>query len=450
MKYDAIIIGSGQAGNPLAAALTTKGWRVLLVEREHLGGTCVNTGCTPTKTLVHRALIAHHVRSAPKYGVHPGGLKIDYPVIKAQKDGVVKEWQDGVRESLEGVTVVAGPAHFTAPHEIAVGLDTYESEHIFINTGGEPIIPRIAGLESVSYLTNETILELTEPPEHLLVLGGGYVGLEFAQMMRRFGSRVTVIHNGDRILPREDPEISDSISRALSGEGVDFRLNVAVTGAGSENDGLSLAFGDGRDCAGSHLLIATGRRPRTADLDLDKAGVTSRPDGSIMVNDKLETSVPGIWALGDVKGGPAFTHISYNDFQIVYSNLVEGADLSIKNRIVPYAVYTDPEVGAVGITETEARKQGKQLKVGCIPLSSVARAVENGETEGLMKVVIDAGTDQILGARIVCSGGGEIIHALYMLMLAKAPYTLLKQAVYVHPTLTEGLFRLIESVKPVA
>jgi pyruvate/2-oxoglutarate dehydrogenase complex dihydrolipoamide dehydrogenase (E3) component len=198
------------------------------------------------------------------------------------------------------------------------------------------------------------------------------------------------------------------------------------------------------------LLIATGRRPRTADLDLDKAGVTSRPDGSIMVNDKLETSVPGIWALGDVKGGPAFTHISYNDFQIVYSNLVEGADLSIKNRIVPYAVYTDPEVGAVGITETEARKQGKQLKVGCIPLSSVARAVENGETEGLMKVVIDAGTDQILGARIVCSGGGEIIHALYMLMLAKAPYTLLKQAVYVHPTLTEGLFRLIESVKPVA
>jgi pyruvate/2-oxoglutarate dehydrogenase complex dihydrolipoamide dehydrogenase (E3) component len=327
-----------------------------------------------------------------------------------------------------------------------------EGKRIFINTGARPNIPPLEGLEQTGYLTNASIMELDAVPEHLLVLGGGYIGLEFGQMFRRFGSRVTVIHNSGQILPREDADVAAELQKALEVEGIRFLLNARTTRA-EKRDGqvaLSVASADGTETlAGSHLLVATGRRPNTDDLGLDQAGIEADGRGFIKVNNRLEANVPGVWALGDVKGGPAFTHISYNDYQIVYGNLIEGKALTTDHRLVPYAVFTDPQLGGVGLTEKEARAKGYRLKVGKIPMSWVARAIERDETAGLMKIVVDAATDRVLGASILATEGGELVQILSTLMRAGAPYTLLKGAIFIHPTLAEGFWTLMEEVKPV-
>jgi pyruvate/2-oxoglutarate dehydrogenase complex dihydrolipoamide dehydrogenase (E3) component len=375
--------------------------------------------------------------------------------IVLQKDQIVQSFRDGQQRQVDrrpNLRLYRGQARFVGPHQIQVGEDLLESEKIFIDTGARPLIPSIPGLETVDYLTNEGIMELTQLPVHLIILGGGYVGLEFGQMFRRFGSRVTIIHHSEQILPREDPEVAAELQKALAAEGIDFLLNTRTTAVEKKDGSITLALEGSHGLAtvtGSHLLVATGRLPNADDLGVDKAGIEIDQKGFIKVNGRLETNVSGIWALGDVKGGPAFTHISYNDFQIVYGNLVEGRTLSVDNRIVPYCVFTDPQLGRVGMTEKEARDKGHKLKVGKIPMTSVARALERDETAGLMKIVVDAMNDHILGAAILSSEGGELVQILGTLMLANQPYTLLKGAVYIHPTLAEGFFSLMEDVKPV-
>jgi pyruvate/2-oxoglutarate dehydrogenase complex dihydrolipoamide dehydrogenase (E3) component len=456
MRYDAIIIGSGQGGNPLWDSLTERGRTVALIEQAHLGGTCINTGCTPTKTMVASAMVAHYARNASRWGVSTGEVTVDLPRILARKDTVVRQFRGGKESqaaSRKNLHVYRGHGWFVAPDRVAVGDQVLEAERIFVNTGTRPEIPRIDGLDTVSYLTNESLLELKTLPEHLLVLGGGYIGLEFGQMFHRFGARVTIVHRGGQILNREDADIAGELQKALEAEGIRFVLNARTTRA-ARQDGrvvLSLDLPAGTETlSGSHLLLATGRRPNTDDLGLDKAGVETDSQGYIKVNGRLETSVPGIWALGDVKGGPAFTHISYDDYQILYGNLLEEKDLSIEGRIVPYSVFTDPQLGRIGMTEKEARATGRKLKIGNVPMTYVARAIERDETAGLMKLVVDGDSDQILGAAILATEGGELVHTLEALMLARAPYTVLKGAIYIHPTLAEGFFSLMDDVKAVA
>jgi pyruvate/2-oxoglutarate dehydrogenase complex dihydrolipoamide dehydrogenase (E3) component len=455
MKYDAIIVGSGQGGNPLAFRLADLGWPIALIEEKNLGGTCINVGCTPTKTMVHRAQVAHYARNGSRWGVNAANVTVDLAKIVAQKDEVVLSFRGGQQRRVDerkNLRLYRGHARFVGPHQLKIGDDLLESEKIFIDVGGRPNIPAIAGLSDVPFLTNESLMQLTAVPEHLLVLGGGYIGLEFGQMFRRYGSRVTVIHRGRQIVPLEDLEIAAELQKALEAEGLQFVLNARTEQVLQKNGAITLSCkisASESTVTGSHLLVATGRIPNTEDLGLDKAGIPLNKDGSIKVNSKLETSVPGVWALGDCKGGPAFTHISYNDFQIVYGNLVEGKSLSIENRIVPYCVFTDPQLGGVGLTEKEARAKGYKLKIGKCPMSYVARAIERGETAGLMKIVVDASNDRILGASILASEGGELVQILGAVMLANQPYTLLKGAVYIHPTLAEGFFALMEDVKPV-
>jgi pyruvate/2-oxoglutarate dehydrogenase complex dihydrolipoamide dehydrogenase (E3) component len=451
-SYDAIVIGSGQGGNPLAYKLADLGWRVALIEREQVGGTCVNTGCTPTKTMVSCAQIAYYARNAPRWGVHPGAVSINLAEVVARKRQIVTQWRAGVEKHISeraNLRLVHGHARFVAAHRVSVNGEELESEHIFVDTGTRPVIPPIKGLDQVPYLDNATIMELTELPPHLLVLGGGYIGLEFGQMFARFGSRVTVIEQDNQILAREDPEIVAELQKALEAEGIEFLTGAKLAAVEREAAGLALRLeGRSEPVRGSHLLMATGRRPNTDDLGLERAGVQTDPRGFIRVNGRLETNVPGVWALGDCNGGPAFTHISYNDYQIIYGNLIESKQLSTVGRVVPYAVFTDPELGRVGITEREARSVGRRLKIGKLPLSSVARAIERDETAGLMKLVVDADNDRILGAAILAAAGGELVHVIETVMLAGAPYTLLKGAVYIHPTLAEGFWSLMETVAP--
>jgi pyruvate/2-oxoglutarate dehydrogenase complex dihydrolipoamide dehydrogenase (E3) component len=456
MKYDAVVIGSGQGGNPLSHRLADHGWKVALIERKHLGGTCINTGCTPTKTMVHSAQVAHYARNAARWGVRAANVSVDLPSVMARKDGIVESFRSGQQRQVDrrpNLTLYRGHARFLDPRRLQVGDDVIEAERVFINTGTRPNIPRIEGLEQAGYLTNRSIMELNELPEHLLVLGGGYIGLEFGQMFRRYGSQVTVVHTGDRILPREDPDLTTELQKALEAEGMRFVLNATTTRV-ERKDGklaLSVPTKDGmQTLTGAQLLVATGRLPNSDDLGLEKAGVETVKGGFIKVNRKLETNVPNVWALGDVKGGPAFTHISYNDFQIIYGNLIEGKNLTTENRPVPYCVFTDPQLGGVGMNEREARASGRKLKIGTYPMAYVARAIERDETAGLMKIIVDAETDRILGANILGIEAGELIQILGTLMLAGAPYTVLKGAVYIHPTLAEGFFGLMESVKPVS
>jgi pyruvate/2-oxoglutarate dehydrogenase complex dihydrolipoamide dehydrogenase (E3) component len=454
-KYDAIVIGSGQAGNPLCQKLADHGWTVALIEKEHLGGTCINTGCTPTKTMIASAQVAHYARNAEKWGVRTGEVNVDLPKLVARKEQLVGQWRAGLERKVQerkSLHLYRGRARFVAPHRLRVGDQELESERIFINTGTRGDIPRLEGLEKIDYLTNASIMQLGELPEHLLVLGGGYIGLEFGQMFRRFGSRVTVVHRSDQLLPREDADVTHELQKALETEGIEFRLNSRTTRIDKANGRVVLkveAGGRSETVTGTHLLVATGRRPNSDDLGLEAAGVRTDAHGYIQVNNRLETAVPGIWALGDVKGGPAFTHISYNDYQIVYANLIEGRSLTSDNRLVPYSVFTDPQLGRVGMTEKEARATGRRLKIGTIPMSWVARAIERDETAGLMKLVVDAGSDRILGAAILATEGGELVQILAAVMLTGAPYTLLKGAIYIHPTLAEGFWTLMEEVKPV-
>jgi len=456
MRYDGIVIGSGQAGNPLCQDLADRGRRMALIEKERLGGTCINTGCTPTKTMVAAAQVAHYARNAARWGVRAGAVSVDLARIVAHKDEIVQRFRSGKEEAFgshENVHLYRGHARFVGPRRVKVGGDILEGERIFINTGTRPDIPRIDGLDRAGYLTNATLMELTELPAHLLVLGGGYIGLEFGQMFRRFGSRVTVLHRGEQILPREDADVAGELQRALEAEDVRFVLQARTTRVEGRGGQVVLSYDAGKGpetVSGSHLLVAAGRRPNTDDLGLEQAGVATDPRGFIKVNGRLETTVPGVWALGDVKGGPAFTHISYNDYQIVYANLLDGKGLTVDNRLVPYSVFTDPQLGRVGMTEREARAAGRRLKIGAIPMRWVARAIERDETVGLMKLVAEADSDRVLGAAILSSEGGELIQILSTLMLANVPYTLLKGAVYIHPTLAEGLYTLMDEVKPVA
>jgi len=455
MNFDAIIIGTGQAGVPLSYALADYGWTVAIIEKGNLGGTCINTGCTPTKTMVHRAQVAHYARNAARWGVVAHDVSADLAKIVAQKNQLVQSRRDRQQKGFDGRSnprLYRGVAQFAGPKQVRVGDELLEGERIFIDAGGRALIPPIPGLDAVGYLTNETIMELTEVPEHLLVLGGGYIGLEFGQMFSRFGSHVTVIQRNSQICPREDPEVAAELQSALEAEGIRFLLNAHTTRVEKNDGAITLSIeqpGSTSTVTGSQLLVATGRRPNTDGLALDKAGVATNKDGSVKVNSKLETNVPGIWALGDVKGGPAFTHISYNDFQIVYANLIDGKNLTIDKRIVPYCVFTDPQLGGAGMTEKEARAKGYKLKIGRVPMSIVARAYERDETAGLMKIIVDASNDRILGATILSGDGGETVHVLYTLMLADVPYTLLKGGVYIHPTWAEGLFFLLDDVKPV-
>lgn len=454
MKFDAIIIGSGQAGNPLSYRLAELGWKVALIEKGDVGGTCINTGCTPTKTMIHRAQIAYYARNAARWGVRAENVSADLPAIVVQKDKVVGNFRGGVQKKIglhRNIRLYPEHGRFTEAHKVRVGEELLESDKIFIDTGSHPNIPDIPGLDRATVLTNESMMELKELPEHLIVLGGGYVGLEFGQMFRRFGSRVTILHKGAQIVSREDPEVAAELQKILEGEGIEFHLNAHATRVEHTKRSVEVSISTPRGSmtiSGSHLLVAVGRRPNTDDLGLDKAGVETDESGYVRVNSRLETNVPGIWALGDVKGGPAFTHISYNDFQIVDANLTRGKNLTIEHRIVPYCVFTDPQLGGVGMTEKEARAAGRKLKIGAIPMSHVARAIERDETAGMMKVIVDAANDQILGAAILGSEGGELVHVLYTLMLGNLPYTLLKGAMFIHPTLTEGFFGLLDSVKP--
>jgi pyruvate/2-oxoglutarate dehydrogenase complex dihydrolipoamide dehydrogenase (E3) component len=454
-EYDAIVIGSGQGGNPLAHKLADKGWRVALIERDHLGGSCINYGCTPTKTMVASARIAHYARRAPDFGIETGQVQVNLAAVVARKNRIVRQWRQGQEGHIAkrpSLDLYRGEGRFTAAHSVEVNGISLTAGHIFINTGLRPRIPAIAGLSDVDYLTNRNIMDLTEIPEHLVVLGGNYIGLEFGQMFRRFGSRVSIIEMNNQITPREDEDVAQTLQDALESEGIRFYLasearRVEPTAGGVE---LAIARGDGSSetLTGSHLLLATGRIPNTEKLDLAAAGIETDARGFIRVNERLETSVKGVWAIGDVKGGPAFTHISYDDHLIVYDNLVNGGARSTDGRLVPYALFTDPELGRVGLTEKEARAAGYKLKVGSVPLAHVARAIERSETAGLMKVVINAEDDRLLGAAILGSEGGELVQTLMVLMMADAPWTLLAKAVYIHPTLTEGFFTLMDNVTP--
>jgi pyruvate/2-oxoglutarate dehydrogenase complex dihydrolipoamide dehydrogenase (E3) component len=457
MKFDAVVIGSGQGGNPLGHNLADRGWSVALIEEQWLGGTCINTGCTPTKTMVYRAQVAHYARDGAKWGIHTSGVKVNLREIIAQKEKVVLSFRRGQEKQVKkrpNIKLFRGHARFTGPHSVTVGKEILESQKIFIDTGAKASLPPIEGLTDGPYLTNETAMELKQIPKHLIILGAGYIGLEFGQMFRRFGSKVTIVQTGGQIVPREDAEIAAELQKALQAEGILFSLNTKATkikySGGAKNPSVTVTAPAGsgtKKIVGSHLLVAAGRKPNTTDLGLEKAGVVCNERGFIKVNGKLETNVPGIWALGDVNGGPEFTHISYNDFQIIFGNLVEGKNLSTDTRLVPYCMFTDPQLGGVGITEKEAREKGYKLKIGRMPMTSVARAVERDETAGLMKLVVDASNDMILGASMLAPEGGEIVQILSTLMLAKQPYTLLKGAIYIHPTLAEGFFGLMGSVK---
>jgi len=455
MRYDAIVIGSGQGGNPLSYALAERGWSVALIEKNKLGGTCVNTGCTPTKTMIASAQVAHYARNGARWGVITENVRVDLPAIVAKKNAVVQIFRGGNERRVaerKTLRLYRKHARFTGPHTIQVDGETLESERIFIDSGTRPDCPNLPGLDSVGYLTNESIMELQEIPEHLLVLGGGYIGLEFGQMFRRFGSRVTVIHIGDQLLAREDADVATGLQKALEAEGIEFHLQAKSTKVEKQGSEITITVARGDrtiTVTGTHVLCATGRRPNTADLDLERAGVAVDSHGYIKVNGRMETSAPGVWALGDVKGGPAFTHISYNDYQILWDNVIEGKNLSIENRYVPYSLFTDPQLGRVGMTEKEARASGRKLKIGSFPMAYVSRAIERDETAGFMKIIIDAETDKILGAAILGIEGGETVQILGAMMLAGAPYTILKGAVYIHPTLAEGFFGLMDSVKPV-
>ncbi|MCH8943080.1 MAG: dihydrolipoyl dehydrogenase [Bacteroidetes bacterium] len=453
-NFDAIIIGSGQAGNPLAHNLADSGWTVALIEKEYMGGSCVNYGCTPTKTMVASSQAAFNAGNASQLGIEIADVKVNLKKVVERKNKMVHQWRGGQEKQAakrSNITVFNGSAQFTGSHVITVNGEELKSKNIFINTGTSPLILPIEGINEVNYLTNRNIMDLEEVPEHLLVIGGSYVGLEFGQMFKRFGSKVTIIERKDQIISKEDKDVSESLQEALEDEGIQFIKSAqAVSIRKDANGGLHLTvkLNNNKEevIKGSHILLAVGRKPNTDGLGLDAVGIETYK-GYITVDEYLRTNIPGVYALGDVKGGPAFTHISYNDFQIVYHNLFNDEKKSIKDRIVPYTLFTDPELGRVGLTEKEARESGYNVMVGKIPMSHVARAIEMGVTKGLMKIVVDADTDQILGATVLGINGGEVVQTIMVLMYAKVRWKLLKGAVYIHPTLTEGFFGLLESVK---
>ena len=442
--FDAIIIGAGQAGPPLARRLAASGMSVAIIERGAFGGTCVNTGCIPTKTLIASAYAAHVARRAADFGVVVDGpVRVDMAQVKARKDAISGQSRIGVEQSLrtlEKCTVYQGHARFRGPGEVEVGETVLTAERIFINVGARASVPKLPGLDQVAYLTNSSIMAVDFLPRHLVIVGGSYVGLEFAQMYRRFGSEVTVVEMAPRLVHREDPDISTGISQILENEGINLRVNAECIRLNRSGDDVLV----GVDCQdgppeinGSHLLLAVGRQPNTDDLGLDRAGVTKDERGYILVDDELRTNVPGIWALGECNGKGAFTHTAYNDFEIVAANLLDGGLRRVSDRITAYALYVDPPLGRAGLTEEQVRRTGRPTLVATRPMSRVGRAVEKGETQGFMKVLVDAETKQILGASFLGIGCDEVIHGLLDVMYAKAPYTMLQSTVPIHPTVSE-------------
>lgn len=442
-RYDAIIIGGGQAGPSLAKRLAAAGKFVAIAERKAFGGTCINTGCTPTKTLVASAYAAHMARRAADFGIVVNGVTVDMRQVKRRADKLVQSWSAAQEASLRATpkcTVYRAHARFTAPHEVAIGDERLVAELIFINVGGRAMVPPIPGIDTVPYLTNTTILALEEVPRHLIIVGGSYIGLEFAQMFRRFGADVTVIESTSRLVSREDPEISDAIREFLEREGVRIICEAKDLTIASVRDGVAVRLNSGNgdmSLEGSHLLLAVGRRPNTDDLGVDRAGIALDTRGYIIVDDQLQTSVPGIWALGECNGRGAFTHTAYNDFEIVAANLLDGERRSVRDRIACYALFTDPPLGRVGMTEAEARKSGHNVLVASMAMKDVARAIEKDETAGLMKLVVDAGTRKVLGAASLGTSGDEVIHAILDFMYAGAPVSALQRAVHIHPTVAE-------------
>jgi pyruvate/2-oxoglutarate dehydrogenase complex dihydrolipoamide dehydrogenase (E3) component len=448
--YDAIIVGAGQAGPPLAGRLTEAGQTVAVIERKLVGGTCVNYGCIPTKTLVASAHAAHLARRGAEYGIGTGDVTVDMAKVKGRKDGIVTADRNGVEswlEGMDGCTLLRGHARFLDPHTLQVGDQRITGEKIFLNTGGRATAPDIPGLADVDYLTNVGILELDTVPEHLVIIGGSYIGLEFAQMFRRFGAEVTVVERGPRLASREDDDVCAAIKDILENEGITIHLGAGDIRVAKDGDGVAVSTGSAV-VSGSHLLVAVGRVPNTDDLGLENAGVETDAKGYITVDDQLRTTADHIWAMGDCNGKGAFTHTSYNDFEIVAANLLDNEPRRVSDRIPTYALYIDPPLGRAGMTEAQVRASGRKALVGKRPMTRVGRAVEKGETQGFMKVLVDAETNQILGASILGVGGDEVVHCILDLMAAKAPYTTMTHTVHIHPTVSELVPTMLEGLRP--
>lgn len=451
--YDAIVIGAGQAGGPLSTALANSGRRTAIIEREHVGGTCINEGCTPTKTMVASARVAYLARRAGDYGVETPAPDIDLTVVRKRKRDIVDSFRSGSErriESTKGLDLIMGAASFTGNKAIEVRLldgttRQLTADLFFINAGNRPAAPRLQNPDNIEILNSTSIMELGTVPKHLIVIGGGYVGVEFGQMFRRFGSAVTIIQHGAQLLGREDPDVAEAVASILEEDGIELLFRSEARSVRRNGDDLVLVVDtqDGeRELRGDQILSAAGRVPNTDSLNLAATGIETDKRGYIPTNDRLETSVAGIYALGDIRGEAAFTHISYDDFRIIRTNLIEGGNASIAGRLVPYTVYMDPQLGRIGLTEAEAREQGLAIRVAQMPMSYVARALEVDETRGLMKVIVDAETDQILGCAILGIEGGEIMTMIQLAMMGKLPYPIIREAVFAHPTLAESLNNL--------
>ena len=453
--FDAIVIGTGQAGPSLAARLAGSGMQVAVAERKLFGGTCVNTGCIPTKALVASARAAQVARRAREYGVHiDGAVQVDMRAVKARKDRIVAKSNQGVEKwlkNLENATVFEGHARFEAPHRVVVGDHRLEADKIFINVGARAFVPPLPGLADVQSLTNSSMMEVDFLPRHLIVIGGSYIGLEFGQMFRRFGSEVTIVEKGELLISRDDADVSQAVREILENEGIHVALGSECIALEKANEGVTVQLdcSDGpRRVTGSHLLLAVGRRPNTGDLGLERAGVEVDARGYIVVDDQLQSSVPGIWALGDCNGKGAFTHTSYNDYEIVAANLLDNDPRRVSDRILTYGLYIDPPLGRVGLTEAQVRRSGKKALIGQRPMSGIGRAIEKGETQGFMKVLVDAESEQILGASILGIGGDEIVHSILDIMYAKASYKTIQRAVHIHPTVSELIPTMLGELKP--
>ncbi|MBR8228531.1 FAD-containing oxidoreductase [Burkholderia vietnamiensis] len=453
--FDAIVIGTGQAGPPLAARLAGAGMKVAIVERGRFGGTCVNTGCIPTKTLIASAYAAHLARRAHEYGVSAGPVSVDMKAVKTRKDAIAGRSNHGVEQWVRGLdhtTVLQGHARFEQADTVRVGDALLQAERIFINVGGRAQIPPIPGLDTVPYLTNSTMMDVDFVPEHLVIVGGSYIGLEFGQMYRRFGARVTIVEKGPRLIQREDDDVSQAVQEILAGEGIDVQLGANCLRARRDGERVVVGLdcdGGGREVAGSHLLLAVGRVPNTDDLGLERAGVATDSRGYITVDEQLRTNVPGIWALGDCNGRGAFTHTAYNDYEIVAANLLDDDPRKVSDRIPAYALYIDPPLGRVGMTLAQAKQTGRRLLVGTRPMTRVGRAVEKGESLGFMKVIVDADDHALLGASILGVTGDEVVHGLLDVMAARAPYTTISRAMHIHPTVSELVPTLLQDLHPV-
>ena len=458
VSYDAIIIGVGQSGDPLARALAKAGRRVALIERDVVGGTCVNRGCTPTKTMIASARVAYLARRGADFGVQTGPVTVDMTKVRQRKRDIVADFRSGVKtklEKTEGVDLIFGEAKFTGPKTVEIalrdgGTQQVTAPQVFINTGARPAVPKIDGLDQTPYLDSTSVMELGAVPEHLMILGGSYIALEFGQMFRRFGSHVTIVEQADRLMEREDGDVSEAITKILTDDGIEILTSAKAAKAAKSEAGATLTLetkSGEKAITGSHLLVAAGRTPNTESLDLSAAGIDADDRGFIKVSDTLETNVPGIYAMGDVKGGPEFTHISYDDYRIIEANLLENGSRTTASRMVPYTMFTDPQLGRVGMTEAEAKTQGKKVQIAKISMTEVARAVETDETRGFMKAIVDADTKQILGAAILCVDGGEVMAVLEVAMMGKLPYTALRDATLAHPTLAESLNNLFMELK---